>query len=349
MRMAQTEEAQRTLIKNAILLHKYKGTEWAIIQALQSIGFTDIRLKKGLADGYDHWAKFGIEITNTSLVLTSQNMQDIYSVINEYKRAVCILMDVSMTTQVTDTLTITDKVTIVPNYQIQDDLSLTGDLKYNGAAEHNGEHSYSGESDVVTITLSNTTQPITVQDSTQYSDTVTVTLINTIVAQPITVVQGSTQFWDDANTLLAGINSAYGMQFDINVPPEYDFINVDTPGFPVLGYIYFSLTNQPSEITMSNNNTYIRFGIPLSLGNSSGSLTWNGLPVSGTATGCKYNLLSTTNSDGSTDITVILYDLHGLNLPLQLSAASGLSINAYAYSDVAQDWVWGNGSVLLTT
>lgn len=151
MRMAQTESAQRTLIKNAIVLHKYKGTEWAIQQALESIGFTDIRIKKGIADGYDHWAKFGIEITNTNIVLTDQSLADILAVVNEYKRAVCVLMDISMTILVPDTLTVTDKAAIYPAIEIQDALQLSGNLKYDGSGMYDGTHSHNGESDVVTI------------------------------------------------------------------------------------------------------------------------------------------------------------------------------------------------------
>lgn len=151
MRMAQTEAAQRALLKNAIVLHKYKGTEWAITQALQSLGFTDIRLKKGLADGYDHWAKFGIEITNTNVVLTEQSVADITAVVNAYKRAVCVLEEISMTLQVNDTLNLDDLVLVIPALVVEDILQLSGTLKYDGSGEYDGTYSHNGESDVVII------------------------------------------------------------------------------------------------------------------------------------------------------------------------------------------------------
>lgn len=151
MRMAQTESAQRELIKNSIVLHKYKGTEWGIQQALLSLGFADIRLKKGIADGYDHWAKFGIEITNNSVVLTEQSVNDIIAVVNEYKRGVCVLMDISMTLQINDALTSSDLALVIPAMVVTDQLQLSGNLKYDGNAQHDGTHSYNGESDVVII------------------------------------------------------------------------------------------------------------------------------------------------------------------------------------------------------
>lgn len=151
MRMAQTEAEQRELIKNAIVLHKTKGTEWAIINALKSIGFVDIKLKKGTQDGYDHWAKFGIEITNNKLVLTEGSIADITAVVNEYKRAVCVLEDISMSLLIDGTLPLSDDCVLSQTLIIEDVLSLTGNLKYDGTGKHDGTYGYSGESDVVTI------------------------------------------------------------------------------------------------------------------------------------------------------------------------------------------------------
>jgi P2-related tail formation protein len=148
-RLANTDDDKREIVKRSIELHRYKGTEWAIMEALKSIGFTDVALVKG----YDHWAKFGLLITNQNIQLTASSFNDITAMVEEYKRAVCVLVEIRMTIQVTDALTISDDQAII-NEQIQavDNLFLSGALKYDGSAQFDGENSFSGDSDVATIT-----------------------------------------------------------------------------------------------------------------------------------------------------------------------------------------------------
>ncbi|HZC46120.1 MAG TPA: phage tail protein [Candidatus Acidoferrum sp.] len=45
--LALSEEAQRALLKNAIALHRFRGTPWAIKQALASLGWTQVTLLEG--------------------------------------------------------------------------------------------------------------------------------------------------------------------------------------------------------------------------------------------------------------------------------------------------------------
>lgn len=148
-RLAQSETDQRQIIKRAIELHRYKGTEWAVQEALKSIGFTDIQLKKG----YDHWAKFGIKITNSNVQLTATSFNDIVQMVNEYKRAVCVLVDVSLDVVVDDVLNIgVDDGVALPAYITDDLLSLTGVLKYDGNGHYDGTFDHSGDSDIISIT-----------------------------------------------------------------------------------------------------------------------------------------------------------------------------------------------------
>jgi P2-related tail formation protein len=149
-RLATTDADMRSIIKRAIELHRYKGTEWAIKEALKSIGFADVALIK---TGYDHWAKFGILITNESVQLTDSSLNDITQMVLEYKRAVCVLMEIRLTIQVTDALFV-DDADVMVNREIDanDVLIISGALFYDGSAEFNGDHSFSGDGDVVTIT-----------------------------------------------------------------------------------------------------------------------------------------------------------------------------------------------------
>jgi len=152
-RLAQTEAAQRAVLKQAISLHKYKGTEWAIEQALISIGFSDITIKSGIAGGYDHWAKFGLQISNTELALSSDSFAEIIQMVNNYKRAVCVLADVNMNLLFTDSLNLDNDTAwcqqAIMGYDV---LQLSGNLKYDGSAEFNGLNNFSGDTDVASIT-----------------------------------------------------------------------------------------------------------------------------------------------------------------------------------------------------
>jgi P2-related tail formation protein len=151
-RLAQTEADQREVLKRAIELHAYKATEWAIQEALKSIGFPDVTIKKGIADGYDHWAKFGIKLTNTNLSITADAFTDIVKMVKEYKRAVCELEDVSIDILIEDALNVDDdEAYCLPAITAEDTLQLSGVLKYDGAGVYDGSHDHSGDGDIVTI------------------------------------------------------------------------------------------------------------------------------------------------------------------------------------------------------
>src|ERR1700752_76083 len=58
-RLANTETDQREIIKRSIELHRYKGTLWAVREALTSIGFGNAIIVEHVED---HWAKFRVTI-----------------------------------------------------------------------------------------------------------------------------------------------------------------------------------------------------------------------------------------------------------------------------------------------
>lgn len=47
--LAESEDARRHLVKNAIHLHRAKGTPWAIREVFRLLGFGDVKLQEGLA------------------------------------------------------------------------------------------------------------------------------------------------------------------------------------------------------------------------------------------------------------------------------------------------------------
>lgn len=57
--LAESEAARRNLIKNAVTLHRYKGTPWAIRELIRLLGFGEVTLLEGLGGlDYDAEATF---------------------------------------------------------------------------------------------------------------------------------------------------------------------------------------------------------------------------------------------------------------------------------------------------
>ncbi|MFJ2713403.1 phage tail protein [Pseudomonas sp. NPDC087346] len=48
--LAESEDAQRNLIKNSAQLHRYKGTPWAIREVIRLLGFGEVTLQEGLSN-----------------------------------------------------------------------------------------------------------------------------------------------------------------------------------------------------------------------------------------------------------------------------------------------------------
>lgn len=55
--LAESDDAKRKLIKNAIHLHRYKGTPWAIREIVRQLGFGEITIIEGLG-GKKHDGSF---------------------------------------------------------------------------------------------------------------------------------------------------------------------------------------------------------------------------------------------------------------------------------------------------
>ncbi|MDH4869800.1 phage tail protein [Pseudomonas sp. BN515] len=62
--LAESEDVRRNLIKNAVTLHRYKGTPWSIREVIRLLGFGEVTLLEGLGGlDYDGQATFnGIRV-----------------------------------------------------------------------------------------------------------------------------------------------------------------------------------------------------------------------------------------------------------------------------------------------
>lgn len=117
--LAQTDADRRTLIKKAIELHRYKGTIWAIKEAVRSVGFTDCQVIEHVGIDYNglvnydgsadysggFWANFRVKIGLNNSVVVDESLVDLVrNLILEYKNVRSFLVDVSYTTALSDSI-----------------------------------------------------------------------------------------------------------------------------------------------------------------------------------------------------------------------------------------------------
>lgn len=149
-RLANTEADRRALIKKAIELHRYKGTVWAVKEALKSIGFTDIAIVEHVNG---HWARFSIYITNENVQLTNSSFADIIAMVQEYKNTRSYLDAVIMTLTMQDEIDLEeDNAYAAEPLNAQDTIIFNANLFYDGTGNYDGTYDHSGDSDTVTIT-----------------------------------------------------------------------------------------------------------------------------------------------------------------------------------------------------
>jgi phage tail P2-like protein len=147
MRLAATVQDKRNLIKRAIELHRYKGTIWAIEEALKSVGFNNAQIIEHVNS---HWAKFSVDLTASGVTLTSQGLADALAMVREYKNARSQLEAIQIVLQIDDVIDLgTDSVLAAPELRLEDTLTFTGALYYDGTGVYDGAHDHSGDSDVI--------------------------------------------------------------------------------------------------------------------------------------------------------------------------------------------------------
>lgn len=128
--LAQTDADRRELIKRAIELHRYKGTIWAIKQAVKSVGFDNCEVIEHVGLDYDgavvhdgsevyaggHWANFRVKITVPGNVeVNTETFELVRRLVLEYKNARSNLVDITFKTAITDELLPTDELNLLIN------------------------------------------------------------------------------------------------------------------------------------------------------------------------------------------------------------------------------------------
>lgn len=161
---ATTEEEKRAVVRGAIELHRYKGTPWAIKEALLKIGLIVNRIEEGVGirtfyngavnfngsrtyGSLGHWAYFRVYLnTAQNTVISATQVADAVAIINEYKNVRSHLYDITVeVTNISDTLTPTDTLAIAADAFPEDDFGAY----YNGLYTYNGSQTYANIADTV--------------------------------------------------------------------------------------------------------------------------------------------------------------------------------------------------------
>ena len=167
--LAETEKEKRSLIKRAIELHRYKGTPWAVKEAIKSVGYKNVELIErlpevrydgqynysGLEDyaGGVRWALFRVIVDiGESKKITQIEIQKLADLINEYKNIRSHLKDISFAATVEDAFSdLIDALQALLQTTVEETynwgLRYDGTISYNQAERflHNGIYKYNNQ------------------------------------------------------------------------------------------------------------------------------------------------------------------------------------------------------------
>lgn len=149
-RLAKTEQDQRNIIKQAIELHRYKGTLWAVKQSLISIGFGDATITEHTG----HWADFTVTIKLGDRELNAAEIDDLVNMINEYKNVRSRLVGLQYKLKFDDAIQVDDSNAFIgPGDAFIESMNIGVSFFYDGAYNYNGDRAYDPDQDVLIVTI----------------------------------------------------------------------------------------------------------------------------------------------------------------------------------------------------
>jgi len=178
--LATTEAERRALIKNAIELHRYKGTPWAVKEAIKRFGFDLVSVLENVTDDYwqltgavqldgshllggnYHWAYFRviIDINGIATDITTTQSDTLIRLINEYKNVRSWLRDLSFSVALEDTAPATEEFALEAELALEDDVATQ--LLLDGSWQLDGSNQL--DFDFLDITIIDMTVPGTLFD-----------------------------------------------------------------------------------------------------------------------------------------------------------------------------------------
>ncbi len=156
--LAHTVDEKREVIKRAIELHRYKGTIWAIKQALTTIGYP-LQNTAGVPAIVitehvgGHWARFKVTVELGGNPISVASIADLVRMITEYKNTRSWLDEISFTLALEDEAVITDESTENEAVLDEDTIYAGGNFKYDGTYTYDGSRNFSQDTDILTITI----------------------------------------------------------------------------------------------------------------------------------------------------------------------------------------------------
>jgi phage tail P2-like protein len=151
MRLATTEADQRAIIKKSIELHRFKGTLWAVEEALKAIGYGDVIIEEHVAD---HWANFRVFVDIGTHPINAKEIDDVVKMIQHYKNTRSHLVDLTYTLSFgEDSVTIDEALDVSQTDAQEDAVSVGGNFLYNGAARFDGSRNFSQDADTLDIEI----------------------------------------------------------------------------------------------------------------------------------------------------------------------------------------------------
>lgn len=148
-KLADTDAKKRALIKNAIELHRYKGTIYAIRKALAALGYPNVTITEHIT----HWATFKLDLNIGNNTLTPSAIADIEAVVNEYKNVRSHFWGIQFQVVFGDTITVTDDSDEGYADLDTDSIFVGGDFRYDGTYYYDGTKNYSSDTDVLTLQI----------------------------------------------------------------------------------------------------------------------------------------------------------------------------------------------------
>lgn len=148
-KLADTIEKKRALIKKAIELYRYKGTVWAVREALRSVGFPNAII----FEHWTHWATFKIQLNVGNNQISPEVLEEVAQMVFEYKNARSHFAGIELELTEEDEIIMSDDSYEGPPDEYEDTIYLGGDFIYNGDNNYNGDRNYSSDTDTIDLTI----------------------------------------------------------------------------------------------------------------------------------------------------------------------------------------------------
>lgn len=148
--LAHSVAEKREVVKRAIELHRYKGTVWAVKEALKNIGYPSAVITEHVGG---HWARFKVTVNLGNNPVNVSTIADLVRMIGEYKNTRSWLHEISFSLTLDDAVELEDRSTEHPAILEQDNINVGGNFKYDGTYEFDGTWNYSQDKDVITIVI----------------------------------------------------------------------------------------------------------------------------------------------------------------------------------------------------